>query len=107
MKKILKVIALSIGAAILLFVCFFFIIKKLDAKEMEHPYPTTHETGKPILLPSAFLNGERFCIKIASVNGDTMLGFGDTGGGISMAFPATIDKFNLQSKTKSALLKGL
>ena len=82
---------------------------KLDHDVMETKgfYASSYKAGKAVLLPSLFINGERFYIKIPTVNGDTVLGFGDSGGGVSMVMPATIDKLGLQGKVKRALLKGL
>jgi len=56
---------------------------------------------KPLLLPSKFIDGERFYLKIVSVNGDTLLGFCDTGGGFTAIYPNVIEKLNLSSKVKS------
>lgn len=55
---------------------------------------------QPTLLPSKFLNGERFYIKLATESGDSLLGFCDTGGGISFTFTPLIKKLNLGSKVK-------
>ena len=66
-----------------------------------------NDPGRAILLPSSFINGERFYIKLPTLKGDTILGYCDTGGGISMIMPATIDKLGLQSKVKKAAIKGL
>lgn len=109
MKKFFKIFFLSIGVVLVLFIAFFFLVGKLDTQAMETKgfFASSYQSGKAVLLPSLFINGERFYIKIPSVNGDTILGFGDSGGGVSMAMPAVIDKLGLQGKVKRALLKGL
>ena len=70
-------------------------------------YLNSRDPGKPILLPSFFISGERFYIKLPTLKGDTILGYCDTGGGISMVMPATIDKLNLQTKIQKAKIKGI
>ncbi len=67
----------------------------------------TYDSTKAMLLPSLFLNGERFYIKMLTNNGDTALAYGDTGGGICMVPQEVIEKLQLQSKLKYGLLKGL
>jgi hypothetical protein len=61
----------------------------------------------PQLLPSAFIDGERFYFKLADSKGDTLLGFGDTGGGHLLIPQQTIDKLGLGSLVKHALAKGV
>ncbi|MFZ6011875.1 MAG: hypothetical protein ACOYXT_16155 [Bacteroidota bacterium] len=56
---------------------------------------------QPILLPSWFVNGERFYLKLATASGDTIQGFCDTGGGFTAIFSDAIQRANLQSKVKS------
>src|ERR1039457_4085281 len=108
-KKLLKYLFLPLGILLLLVAGFFFLVRKLDnnALEMKDFYTSLYKAGKPVLLPSAFINGERFYIKMQTVNGDTILGFGDTGGGISMVMPSTVDKLRLESKLKWAIFKGV
>ena len=62
------------------------------------------DSGKAVLLPSKFLNGERFYIKMPTVNGDTILGYCDTGSGICFAPPPALDKLNLQKKVKTGTI---
>jgi hypothetical protein len=108
MKKIFKVLFLSIGILLLLLGGYFFFIRKLDnnAMEMKDFYTSSYNMSKAVLLPSSFINGERFYIKVVTVNGDTILAFGDTGGGISMVLPDVLTNLNLQSKTKTGIIKG-
>lgn len=61
-------------------------------------------SSKPTLLPSKFINGERFYLKLVTVTGDTILGFCDTGGGITALLPTTVEKLNLQSKVKEMII---
>jgi hypothetical protein len=109
MKRFFKISGLSIGLLLVFFAGYFFQVRKLDndAVEAKDFYSSSYDVRKPVLLASSFINGERFYIKIPTVKGDTVLGFGDSGGGITMTFPPVIDKLGLQSKVKWALLKGL
>jgi hypothetical protein len=75
--------------------------------EMKSFYTPDYNASKPTLLPSMFINRERFYIKIPTFAGDTLLAFGDSGGGISMLLPPTVEKKHLQSKLKIGILKGL
>jgi len=68
---------------------------------------STFDTTKATLLPSLFLNGERFYIKMQTTSGDTALAYGDTGGGIAMIPEDVIDKLQLESKLKYSIMKGL
>src|ERR1035441_2434464 len=77
---------------------FEFIAKK---------HSPASDPGKAILLPTSFINGERFYIKIPSVKGDTLLGFCDTGGGVCFALPPTIDKLALKPMVKTGHIRGL
>ena len=56
---------------------------------------------KPILLPSHFIDGARFYIKIATTNSDTLLAFGDTGGGFTAIFPDAVAKAGLNDILKT------
>ena len=109
MKKFLKRLFAGMAIVLVLFGCHFFLIKKLDQKSFEAQdfYTSPYSSSHPVLLPSLFLNGERFYIKMATDRGDTLLAFGDSGGGISMLNPTVIDKWGLRSKTKTAILKGV
>jgi len=108
MKRLLKKLGLGILVIVILCVSFFFVVRKLDKDALNAPgfYPPVSNVAKATLLPSLFINGERFYIKAAAANGDTLLAFGDTGGGISMMFPATLDKLGVVAKVRRALLKG-
>jgi hypothetical protein len=109
MKKKIKIILFSIGGIFLLLLIFFFTIKKLDkqAIETKNFAVSNYNNDKVTLLPSTFINGERFYIKLPIAKGDTVLAFGDSGGGISMLLPSTIEKKQLQSKLRTGLLKGM
>jgi hypothetical protein len=110
MKKKLKITALSILAILLLFAGYFFTIRNLDSKVLESKdiIPASEKPGgSPLLVPSYFVEGERFYIKIPIGGGDTIMGFGDTGGGVSMLMPDTKNKNNINSKLRTALIKGI
>lgn len=109
MKRFFKYFFISIGAVLLLFIINFFIIKKLDQKvlEMDNYYSLKKSEIKPTTVPSQFIDSARFYIKIPIINGDTILAFGDTGGGNSMIFSSTIDKKSLRSNLKTGIIKGI
>ncbi len=88
---------------------FFFTIRKLDnsVADMQGFYSSDYPQNAPLLLPSLFIDGERFYIKMAVTSGDTALAFGDSGGGISMMPAPVADKFKLDSKVHLGLLRGL
>lgn len=108
-KRIFKIVLLSVGILALLVIANFVAVKKLDRAVLEvENYEAPKKDGGPaVLIPSMFIRGERFYIKIPIENGDSLSAFGDTGGGLSMLFPATIEKKNLQSKVRTGLLKGV
>jgi hypothetical protein len=55
-----------------------------------------HSPGK-IELPARMIDG-RFYIKIPTANGDTLLGFCDTGGGYNAVYPTAISRLHLEAK---------
>lgn len=65
------------------------------------------DSGKAVLIPASFINGERFYIKMKSEKGDTLLGFCDTGGGSSFMMQPTIDKLALKPLVKTGHIKGI
>jgi hypothetical protein len=109
MKKLFKYIFLAAGIVLLIVVVFFIAIKKQDNKvlEMENFYTVKQDDSKPYLVPSMFIEGERFYVKLPIENGDTIIAFGDTGGGNSMMLPSTVAKKHFQSKLNMGLLKGI
>jgi hypothetical protein len=67
--------------------------------------PKQIKTGRPLLLRSEFKHGERIYLKLATVTGDSIRAFCDTGGGISMIFPPVIRRLKLESKVKTGFIK--
>lgn len=63
--------------------------------------PPLINSSQTVVVPSQFIDGERFFIKLPTVTGDTLLGFGDTGGGFTAVYPNILQKLNLTSKIKS------
>ncbi|MEO6136095.1 MAG: hypothetical protein ABIP35_13145 [Ginsengibacter sp.] len=59
------------------------------------------DKSEGILLPSQFIEGARFYVKIATSKGDTLLGFADTGGGFTALFPDVAEKNGLSKDLKS------
>lgn len=110
MKKKLIVLAVCIVGILLLFVGYFYSIKYLDSKVLEStesiPIEEKYE-GTAFIIPSYFIDGERFYIKLPIVGGDTILAFGDTGGGLSMLMPGAEKNEQINSKLRTALCKGI
>lgn len=109
MKKMLVRGLLVIGILLIIFISYFFLIRKLDnnAANDPHFYSSTYDTRQPLRVPSAFINGQRFYIRIVTATGDTLLGFGDTGGSLAMILPGVIDKLQLGKQVHTGLLKGI
>lgn len=105
MKRVLLVILIIV----LILVGYFFRVRTLDkhVMEMKSFYQPDFDTSKATLLPSVFINGERFYIKIPTCLGDTLLAFGDSGGGISMLLPQAVEKNKLRPKLKSGIFQGI
>lgn len=108
MKKVLKYVLIGLGSFLLILAAHFFIVKKLNQKAMEMAnfHPNEDLTATPYLVPSRFLDGERFFAKIPTIGGDTILGFCDTGGGLSMLMPAKKDNPAVKPLVKTGILKG-
>lgn len=69
------------------------------AQNTQHP--------KPVLLPSKFIHGERFYIKLATASKDTLLGFGDTGGGFTAIYPDVLDSLKLTPYIKQTVVDSM
>ncbi|WP_108422999.1 hypothetical protein [Flagellimonas amoyensis] len=109
MKKIIKFTLLGILAIVALFAINFFTIKKLDANYLhsESLFLKQDSTPPPHKVPSHFLDGARFLVKIPMANNDTILGFCDSGGGLSMLMPFAKNTSSISDKTKKGFLKGV
>lgn len=59
----------------------------------------------PKLLPSELIN-DRFFLKIQTNNGDTIMGYCDTGGGFTALYQATAKKFGLENVISQVTIKG-
>ncbi len=108
LKKTLRVSVFTLlGLVALLAVCFFTILKMdnaLAGQPIQFPKATYTQ---PILLSSLFLNGERFYFRLRTAQGDTILAYGDSGGGTCMVAPAAISKLKLSAVTRTAMIKGI
>jgi|JI6StandDraft_1071083.scaffolds.fasta_scaffold13634_6 hypothetical protein len=110
MKKILKNIGIGMTVLLLIWGIYFYVIKQLDEKIVESKEYLAFENRNEISaiqLPSQFIDGERFYLKIAVVGGDTILAYCDTGGGMSMLFPNYNNNAKVNSKIKLAIFKAL
>jgi hypothetical protein len=104
--RLFRKILLTVIALAVIFVIYFIITRKLDNAVMEE-YSAYRAPDNPTLLSSLFVNGEQFYIKIPTQNGDTLLAFGDSGGGLCFANPNSLEKLHLLSHVKTALLRGI
>lgn len=107
MKKFIKRFLLIIVILIVLVVSYVFIIRKLDNKVADEKIVYTIPSGSPTLLPTKFIDGARFYIKLYTIEGDTLLAFGDSGGGISLIPREIVKKLGLENKMSTALIKGV
>jgi len=110
MKKKLKYIALSILAVLALVAVYFFSVRYLDEKvltSLDVPENAVPAGGDRILLATYFLDGERFYFKLPTMGKDTLMAFGDTGGGISFLLPRDGMSDDIASKLRRAILKGI
>ena len=105
MKRLLLVILIIV----IILGGYFFRVRTLDqhAMEMKGYYQPDFTTDKATLLPAIFINGERFCIKMPTSLGDTLLAFGDSGGGISMLMPTAVENNHLRPKIKIGIAQGI
>jgi hypothetical protein len=110
MKKKLMYAFLIVVILILLFIAYFFSIRHFDQKILESTEVQTivklSETPN-LLLPTYFLDGERFYFKIPTSGNDTLLAFGDTGGGVSFLMPKAKKNKAIRSKLKTGIIKGI
>jgi hypothetical protein len=108
MRKFFKIFIGSLFAVLILLIAYFLTIKKLDNMEMERDdfVYSSPDLKTPVLLPSYFLDGERFFLKLGISSGDSLMAFCDTGGGICMMLPNAVNKYQLHSKVRNGMLKG-
>ncbi|WP_318344368.1 hypothetical protein [Flagellimonas baculiformis] len=109
MKRVLKYGLGGIALILIIVGVHFFVIKKLDEKLIESDdfFPTTHKTNRAFLVPSKFIDGEQFYVKLPLNNKDTILGFCDTGGGISILSPYKRKDPNIEPFVRKGIAKGI
>ncbi|NOT37980.1 MAG: hypothetical protein HOP11_11430 [Saprospiraceae bacterium] len=110
MKNKLTYILLSIATLFLLYAAYFFTIKYLDKKILGSTDVFMSAKNKQIpnyIIPTDFIDGERFYIKLPIADNDTIMAFGDTGGGISFITPKTLNKQAIKSNLRYGILKGI
>lgn len=108
-KKISLILCLTAIIITTILAVNFYTIKYFDNKLQESPetFKTIiNKSDSTILLRSEFIDDERFFLKIAMIGGDTILGFCDTGGGVSMLMPNALNNSN-KSMTKAGLIRGI
>jgi hypothetical protein len=87
MKRFFKYLGFSLGAIILIVGVYFLSVHQLNKSLVERKdwAPVTLPYGgAATLIPSHFIEGERFYLRMPVLNGDTVLAYCDTGGGLSM-----------------------
>lgn len=109
MKKVLKYVLIGLGSFLLILAANFFIVKKLDQQAINSIDFISHDANgdKPYLVPSQFIDSARFYVKLPLGNNDTILGFCDTGGGMSMLIPNNKNNTTLKGKIRTGILKGM
>ncbi len=110
MKKIIIRILLAIVLIAIVAGGYLVTIRRMDNKladAKDFPPTAVFNNGFPTLLPSYFLDGERFYIKMETPGGDTIVAYCDSGGGLCMIPPHTADKLNLNDKIKRGMLRGV
>lgn len=80
----------------ILLLCLFFT----SCTVTKNSIPSVADSSQAVIIPSQFIDGERFFIKLPTVTGDTLLGFGDTGGGFTAVYPNVLQKLKLTDKIK-------
>ncbi len=65
----------------------------------------SEQSSNEVNLPAELIEG-RFFLKIPTINGDTIVGFCDTGGGYTAIYNSTIKKLGLESKVKVVDING-
>ena len=109
MKRLLKYVLIVLGALLLLLGANFFIIKKLDESIIESGEFVLLDKvePEPYLVPSKFMDGAQFYVKLPLHNNDTILAFCDTGGGISMLSPYKKNDPNIDPYVRKGIVKGI
>jgi len=110
MKRKLIYFTASIVSLLLLFAVYFFTIKHLDKKIQDSAdvLPSEKQEGIPnFIIPTHFVDGERFYFKLPISGNDTIMAFGDTGGGISFLAPSAKNKGDIKSNLRMGIVKGI
>jgi hypothetical protein len=81
-----------------IFILLLFISTRGFAQVAENP-------SKEVYLPAELKEG-RFFLKIPTINGDTIIGFCDTGGGYTAIYQSTVNRLGLAAKIKKVIIDG-
>lgn len=107
MKRLLIRSFLALAALVVLLVGYFILIRKLDNNLLQAKSSTgPPDGGSMTVLPSLFRDG-RIYLRIPSVQGDTLLGLCDSGGGLSMVLPSCVKRNKLGTYLHQGLIKGV
>ena len=110
MKKKIIYFVLSILTLVIVFAIYFFSIKYFDRKiqdSTEVLASVKHNRIPNFIMPTQFVDGERFYFKLPISDKDSLMAFGDTGGGVLMLLPKAVNKKNIKAQLRTGILKGL
>jgi hypothetical protein len=107
MKRLLVRSFFALALLVLLFVGYFILIRKLDNDLMRAKSSAGPPNGGAMtVLPSLFRDG-RVYLRVPTVQGDTLLGLCDSGGGLSMVLPSCVQRRRLGAYLQTGLVKGV
>ncbi len=110
MKRKLLYFTGTIVVLLVLYAAYFFTVRHYDneIQEGSEVLPSVKHVGiNSMVLPAKFVDGERFYIKLPIAGNDTIMAFGDTGGGISFLSPQAKDKEGIAANLKRGIFKGM
>lgn len=87
---------------------YIFAVRKMDRDAAQDTalYRPKESMAASRRLPAAFID-DRVYLQVVDRNGDTILGLGDTGGGVSMVMPHDRMPRILTENTRLGMLKGM
>ena len=101
---------MSVLILVLLFALYFFTIQYFDNKILksnEVLLSLRKQRIRNFTVPTHFVDGERFYFKLPITGNDTLLAFGDTGGGISFLAPRAKNKGDIKSNLRTGIVNGM
>ena len=110
MKRKLLYVTTAIVGLVALFATYFFAVRHYDKKILEGSEVLTsvkQDGINNLVIPAHFVDGERFYFKLPIAGNDTIMAFGDTGGGISFLSPYAKDREGIAANLKRGIFKGM